>query len=57
MKKEKFGNKAGKKLQLFSNFKGVDYAHAPLFSITEPNGKRAEYGAQYRRQGTETYWL
>ena len=58
MKKEKFGNKAGKKLQLFSDFKGVDYAHAPSSvsqsrTVNGLNMVRSTVGKVQKRTGYE----
>lgn len=58
MKKEKFGNKADKKLQLFSDFKGVDYAHAPSSvsqsrTVNGLNMVRSTVGKVQKRTGYE----
>ncbi len=58
MKKEAYGRKAEKKVRVFNNFKGVDYAHAaanisPHRSVNGLNMVRSEVGKVCKRTGYE----
>ena len=58
MRKEEYGGTGGKKVALFNNFKGVDYAHAPANvsphrSVNGLNMVRSEVGKVCKRTGFE----
>ena len=58
MKKENYGKKTAKELQVFSDFKGVDYAHAPSSvskcrSVNGLNMVRSTVGKVQKRIGYE----